>query len=144
MPFNQAVSLNPTDACRPTCWTRNAPQFSFKVKLVGVDMSWSQDVNVDNSQHGQLVRLQTPGRKDIFHVWCRVMEQAHTDCVQTVFIFSPLFVVRTQLPASLLVNIESSVPRASLQLSLGVVRGREEQLELFGGGSVVHHLTSFN
>jgi len=129
-----------SNRCLPSYILDNSTTLpSLKVRLVGPETSWSQDINISNAHDGQLVRLQPSSRKDGIHVWCHVIQQNNKDVAQSLVVFSPLFVVSSQLSTSLLVNIESSAKGASAQLSLDG-RGSEKQLELYGG-SIVHNVT---
>ncbi|ELT92184.1 hypothetical protein CAPTEDRAFT_228271 [Capitella teleta] len=129
---------------------------SVRVRLHGDRNPWSQEiVFTDHDKEIKLTKLSSHDKATVMHVWCHIFAQTHRDLstnkedkqhlgankhITKMMLFSPLFIVRNQLPAPLLMNIHTPRLKTSTQLEVEG-RGLERQLHMVGGGDLSHNIT---
>ncbi|XP_072572926.1 intermembrane lipid transfer protein VPS13B isoform X4 [Paramormyrops kingsleyae] len=105
------------------------------------DEDWSRDVRLERQEPGGSSVVQVPcSSGSLLYVWCTLITvEPNSHMQQRMVIFSPLFIMRSQLPDPIIIHIEKrSLGLRESQLVPG--QGQEEPL-LNVESDLTHHLT---
>ncbi|XP_069778608.1 intermembrane lipid transfer protein VPS13B-like isoform X4 [Narcine bancroftii] len=111
------------------------------IKVKGEDTDWSPDVCPESLQSDDSKVIQVPGsNSSVLYVWCSSLRlDVESSVQQRMLVFSPLFVMRSHLPDSIILHMERrSLGLKDPQPIMG--QGQEEPL-LNVEPELVHHLT---
>ncbi|XP_041362052.1 vacuolar protein sorting-associated protein 13B-like [Gigantopelta aegis] len=111
------------------------------VRVMGMHMPWSQEVFVfgDKMKENRLLKIPLPEKSTYFHIWCQVFCECFSGASQVLVVLSPQYVLRTHLPHSLYVNMNTPKLQSVQELEVPG-RGKEYQIHCVGG-DLTHNLS---
>ncbi|XP_053571218.1 intermembrane lipid transfer protein VPS13B isoform X2 [Bombina bombina] len=124
----------------PSYVLENSELTELCVKAKG-DEDWSQDVYLASDLTEQNVIIQVPSSNEsIIYVWCTLLTlEPGSQVQQRMIMFSPLFIMRSHLPDSIIIHVEKrSLGLNETQLVPG--KGMEKELHNIEP-DLTHHLT---
>ncbi|KAM4705859.1 intermembrane lipid transfer protein VPS13B [Rhinophrynus dorsalis] len=124
----------------PSYVLENSELTELCVKAQG-DEAWSQDVCLasDLTEHSMIIQVPSSNRS-IIYVWCTILTlEPNSQVQQRMIMFSPLFIMRSHLPDSIIIHLEKrSLGLNETQLIPG--KGQEKALQNIEP-DLTHHLT---
>ncbi|KAJ8322323.1 hypothetical protein KUTeg_000794 [Tegillarca granosa] len=116
----------------------------IKIRMQG-QTAWTQEILVsgDRMESSRQIKIMLH-HNTFIHIWCKILTQKIQSALLTVVIFSPLYVIRSHLPKSLFVSVETPKIKQNYQVQIPG-QGREFHLDCLGSNaaqSLAFHLSS--
>nr|CAH7751442.1 unnamed protein product [Callosobruchus chinensis] len=112
----------------------NRKNYFLRLRFYGLDSAWTGDIPLrEHATDPNLVPLQERGQ--FLSIWCRVVIQEVNRVKRTLAILWPLFSVKSNLPISSNVHIET--PTLNVHLD-SVVKGKGQLQQLYCPGTIDH------
>lgn len=110
----------------------------LRLRFYGLESAWSGDIPLEeNTKCAQpwLVKVPLQERGQFLSIWCRILDQNFEKEKRIMVLLWPLFMVRSNLPVSAEVHIETPVLNVNVET---VIRGRGELQQLYCPGTIDH------
>lgn len=128
----------------PSLLINTTKKYHLRIRFYGLESAWSGDIPlIENSKCTQpwLVKVPLQERGQFLSIWCRIVTERFSDNDQILAVFWPLFMVRSNLPVSAKVHIETPTLNVHIESD---VRGKGEFQQLYCPGTIDHsHQLSF-
>ncbi|VEN36376.1 unnamed protein product [Callosobruchus maculatus] len=117
-----------------TCsiFVNNRKNYFLRLRFYGLDSAWTGDIPLREHATGSQPWLE---RGQFLSIWCRVIVQEVNRAKRTLAVLWPLFSVKSNLPISSNVHIET--PTLNVHLD-SLVKGRGELQQLYCPGTIDH------
>ncbi|CAG9862164.1 unnamed protein product [Phyllotreta striolata] len=135
---NTPTELVPSRNTTPSIFLRTDREYYLRLRFYGLDSAWTGDVPLKAHYSGSqpwLVKVPLQERGQFLSIWCRIVTEEIEDTKRILAILWPLFTVKSNLPVSSNVHIET--PTLNVHLD-STVEGRGRLQQLYCPGTIDH------
>ncbi|CAG9862165.1 unnamed protein product [Phyllotreta striolata] len=107
---NTPTELVPSRNTTPSIFLRTDREYYLRLRFYGLDSAWTGDVPLKAHYSGSqpwLVKVPLQERGQFLSIWCRIVTEEIEDTKRILAILWPLFTVKSNLPVSSNVHIET-------------------------------------
>ncbi|CAG9772920.1 unnamed protein product [Ceutorhynchus assimilis] len=122
----------------PSVFISDKKQYFLRLRFFGLDSAWTGDIPLREHVTGSqpwLVKVPLQERGQFLSIWCRIFIQDFVKSRRILAMLWPLFMVKSNLPMSAKVHIETPTLRVHLD---SVVNGKGELQQLYCPGTIDH------
>ncbi|XP_050295994.1 intermembrane lipid transfer protein VPS13B [Anthonomus grandis grandis] len=122
----------------PSMFVDNRKNYFLRLRFFGLESAWTGDIPLREHATGSqpwLVKVPLQERGQFLSIWCRILIQDFGKSRRVLAMLWPLFMVKSNLPMSAKVHIET--PTLGVHLD-SMVNGRGELQQLYCPGTIDH------
>ncbi|XP_076265664.1 vacuolar protein sorting 13B isoform X3 [Rhynchophorus ferrugineus] len=135
---NAPNHIAPARSSAPSIFVNNRRTYFLRLRFYGLDSAWTGDIPLrEHAVDSQpwLVKVPLKERGHFLSIWCRIFIQDFQKSKRILAVLWPLFMVKSNLPMSVNVHIETPTLKVHLD---SVVNGKGEPQQLYCPGTIDH------